>query len=322
MIRKAFTLLFIPFAGPVLAEGFLLASPIDCDLSSTACYIQQYMDHDPGPGVQDFTCAKLSYDGHKGTDFAVPTLRAMHQGVNVLAAAPGVVIGLRDGMEDAGYSAQNAAEIEGKECGNGLVLRHEDGWKTQYCHLKRGSLAVQKGDRVSTGRILGQVGQSGRAAFPHLHLSVRKDGEKIDPFHPNDTLSCATEGGETLWAEPIPYQAGGIIDVGLSDRLPDYAEVKAGKATAQLQGGSDAVVFYSFNFGTQTGDRLTLALSGPNGPIAQDEIVFEKHQAQNFRAIGRKRSRADWPAGTYVGTAQLMRDGVVISERRTSAHIP
>ena len=82
------------------------------------------------------------------------------------------------------------------------------------------------------------------------------------------------------------------------------------------------MVFYSFNFGTQTGDRLTLALSGPNGPIAQDEIVFEKHQAQNFRAIGRKRSRADWPAGTYVGTAQLMRDGVVISERRTSAHIP
>ncbi len=71
------------------------------------------MDHDPGPDAADFTCNGLSYDTHTGTDFALPSLAAMQAGVAVLAAAPGTVAALRDGMPDTGLTPDTAAQIDG-----------------------------------------------------------------------------------------------------------------------------------------------------------------------------------------------------------------
>ena len=90
MIRRLCACL-LGSASLAAAEPFSLDFPVDCTLGET-CYIQQYVDHDPGPGARDFTCQGLSYDGHKGTDIALPTLAAMAQGVRVRAAAPGIPI--------------------------------------------------------------------------------------------------------------------------------------------------------------------------------------------------------------------------------------
>ena len=54
--------------------------PVDCTLGES-CFIQNYVDQDPGPRAQDFTCGPLTYDGHKGTDFALPSTEIMAQGV-------------------------------------------------------------------------------------------------------------------------------------------------------------------------------------------------------------------------------------------------
>lgn len=48
----------LPFANPVLAEGFTVSPPIDCDLTSD-CYIQQYVDSDPSPNASDFTLSLI-----------------------------------------------------------------------------------------------------------------------------------------------------------------------------------------------------------------------------------------------------------------------
>ena len=102
--------------------------PIACVLEEN-CTIQQFMDHDPGKGIVDFACGAATYDGHKGTDFRV-SREDMLRGVNVLAAADGVVLRLRDGMEDRRVVTQaDRALIKGKQCGNGMVVRHADGWK-------------------------------------------------------------------------------------------------------------------------------------------------------------------------------------------------
>ena len=114
MIRQGLLALALPFAGSALAEGLTLQFPLDCTLGDT-CYIQQYMDRDPGKGFRDYHCRGLSYDGHKGTDFAVPTREDMLAGVNVIAAADGRVRGFRDGMPDSGYTKQTAASVEGRE---------------------------------------------------------------------------------------------------------------------------------------------------------------------------------------------------------------
>lgn len=61
----------------------------------------------------------------------------MQNGVNVIAAAPGTVAGFREGVDDVVYSDENAADVDGIECGNGVVISHGAGWVTQYCHLKK-----------------------------------------------------------------------------------------------------------------------------------------------------------------------------------------
>ena len=42
-----------------------LEVPLACRFGET-CFIQQYFDHDPGPGAKDYRCGPMVYDGHDG----------------------------------------------------------------------------------------------------------------------------------------------------------------------------------------------------------------------------------------------------------------
>ena len=93
-------------------------------------------------------CGPLTYDGHKGTDFAIRDPLANPNGVNVIASAAGTIKALRDEVSDIAYTPAHASELDGKECGNGVVIAHDQGWETQYCHLKQGSISVKVDDTV------------------------------------------------------------------------------------------------------------------------------------------------------------------------------
>ncbi|WP_366142860.1 M23 family metallopeptidase [Pseudooceanicola sp.] len=287
-----------------------MALPIDCRLGET-CYIQNYADADPGAGVTDFTCGGLSYDGHKGTDFALPSLAAMRAGVRVLAAAPGQVRATRDGEPDRLFTAEDAARIDGKECGNGVVIAHGDGWETQYCHMAQGSIRVSQGALVDTGTPLGRVGLSGRTQFPHLHLSLRHNGQVIDPFAPNaEPGQCGLRDGASLWRDAPAYQPGGLLSVGFADALPDYDTIKAGTAGhLTLPADAPALVLWAYAYGAQAGDVLRLSITAPNGRgYHQAEVPIEAKQAQYFRASGRRIRKALRP-GLYQGQVVLRRNG-------------
>jgi hypothetical protein len=294
------------------AGAFQLWQPVDCTLGDD-CYIQQYFDHDPGTGAKDFLCGPLSYDGHDGTDFALPTRAAMADGVSVLAAAPGKVVATRDGEADF------APVIPGRECGNGVVIDHGQGWQTQYCHLKQGSLLVQNGETVETGAQLGLVGQSGMAEFPHVHLSVRRNGIEVDPFAPAATTCGAA--GDDLWAEDLAVAPGGLLDIGITTEVPAYDAVKAGLASPDLPVTAPALVVWAFAFGPRAGDELTLSITGPAGEVIADRLTIEKTQAQSFRAIGRKLTTEGWPPGSYMGTAALTRNGVDLDRMQITLQI-
>ena len=64
------------------------------------CYIEDYVDLDPGDGHTDYRCGIKSRDGHKGTDIGLLSEQQMTQGVNVIAAASGRVRAVRDGLPD------------------------------------------------------------------------------------------------------------------------------------------------------------------------------------------------------------------------------
>nr|WP_282094390.1 M23 family metallopeptidase [Epibacterium ulvae] len=315
-IAVSFTL-----ATPTVASDLSLSWPVDCELG-TDCYIQQYVDHDPSQAAHDFTCSSLTYDGHKGTDIALPTLAALNHDVTVLAAADGVVLGIRNNMPDQLFTEDTAATVKGRECGNGIVLEHDDGWVTQYCHMKQGSISAQRGQRIERGEPLGLVGLSGKTQFAHLHLSVRKDGEVVDPFTPNTFGECGVDS-KTLWDVSIPYQAGGLIASGFASAIPTLADIRAGQADeAPIPASAPALVFWTYIFGGRTGDVVSLHIQGPAGEFLDTATTLTKTQAQLFRAGGKKRRNETWPAGDYIGTAQLVRNGEILDTQRYEMTLP
>ncbi len=322
MTRTALPLLaLLCSATPLAAQGLSLGLPLDCTLGQT-CYVQQYVDRDAGPDHSDFACGKLSYDGHKGTDFALPSLGAMQTGVDVLAAAGGIVTGIRNDMPDIMQGAPNAPDIAGKECGNGVVVAHDNGWETQYCHLKKGSVTVTQGDHISQGAVLGKVGLSGETQFPHVHLSVRKDGNVIDPYDADEVLTCNDPDLLSLWQTDMAYVGTGIINLGFSNSMPKYAAIKAGGAhNAAMPTDTPALVFWGYAYGGQKGDILELLINGPKGEVIRHQANLEKPQAQFFRAAGKRTKSAGWPIGTYTGTATLLRGGDVLALRKISVQI-
>lgn len=320
-MRAAGLLTLMTFALPASAEVFLLAQPIDCTLGQD-CFIQQYMDHDPGPDAADFACNGLSYDTHTGTDFALPSLAAMQAGVAVLAAAPGTVAALRDGMPDTGLTPDTAAQIDGRDCGNGVVIQHQGGWQTQYCHLMLGSVTVRQGQQVATGDRLGLVGLSGNTEFPHVHLTVRRDGNPVDPFDPDGQITCGAPDPATLWSVPVAYDPGALLNAGFATAVPDYASIKAGTAAASaIARDAPALVAWGYAFGGRAGDVLRITIAGPGGTVTDHRDTLERDQAQFFRAAGRRTPAGGWPAGTYTGDITLLREDRTISTRRIEMQV-
>lgn len=320
MIRSGFVAL-LALAAPVAAKDLSLALPIDCSLGEN-CFVQQFVDRDAGPEHSDYSCGSLTYEGHKGTDFALPNLAAMTAGVDVLAAASGRVVATRDDMADILQGGDDAPDITDKECGNGLVIRHSDGWETQYCHLKLGSIIVERGQEVSQGDVLGEVGLSGKTEFPHVHLSVRKNGNVIDPYDADENQACDGTDLHSLWQTDMPYIGAGVISLGFNTAVPKYAAVKSGGAAREtLAKDAPALVLWGYAYGGHQGDILELLIDGPNGEIIHHQARLKKSQAQFYRAAGKRNKGTGWPVGNYTGIVRLLRDDVELGQSSVSVQI-
>lgn len=309
---------------PAFASPLPLSQPVDCTLGET-CFIQNYVDADPGPGATDFTCGALSYDGHKGTDFALTSFAAMEAGVAVLASAPGVVRAVRDGMPDSGRDGTDPSVLRGQDCGNGVVIDHGRGWETQYCHMKQSSIAVATGDRVEAGTPLGEVGYSGRTQFPHLHLSVRNHDTIVDPFNSSNSTRCNAEDtpDDDLWTDRIAYAPGGFIAVGMDTAVPSYDAVKSGEASHDsLPTASPALVGWVYLFGGRPGDEITITLTDPGGEVLHSHTsTLDRNQAQFFRAAGKHAPPAGWQSGDWTIAAKVIRDGAVLDTMSRSVRV-
>jgi Peptidase family M23 len=310
MIRPAALLLSLALAAPAAALQDI-ALPIDC-APGVDCWVIRYVDHDPGPGVRDYMCGGLSGDGHKGTDIAIPDLAAMAAGVEVRAAAAGVVDAARDGMADVSVDETGPAAVGGKECGNGLRLAHGDGWTTWYCHLRRGSLMVRQGDAVEAGQPLALVGLSGETSFPHLHFDVRRGEEVIDPFVGVEPAGCGP-GTKPLWAAEVmaqlAYRPIVLTSAGLATAVPDKEDLRRGwHRLRSLPVTSPALVLWVEGYWVAPGDRVTFRVRGPDGATVVDHAIeIDRAQQRWLGFAGAVRPGERWPAGIYAGEVTLER---------------
>jgi len=294
-------------------SGLQLALPLACD-TETGCLIQNYFDHDSGPAFSDYSCGGLGYDGHNGIDFRLRNLSVMHAGAPVYAGAAGRVRAARDEMPDISVleTGQRMA-IKGREAGNSVAIQHGGGWETQYSHLKRGSIRVGPGDEVQAGQVLGLVGLSGKTQFPHVHFTVRFRGEPVDPFVGlSKDFECGDQSG-SLWSpaalKKLSYRPTGVIQTGFSQRQPEMEAIAAGGDNQNIiDAGADAIVFWVELFGIQRGDEQVLKIFDPHGRVlAERRKEFPKDKAQWFSYVGKRRTGADWPTGSYRAAFTLYR---------------
>ncbi|MCP9861232.1 MULTISPECIES: M23 family metallopeptidase [unclassified Cyanobium] len=88
----------------------------------------------------------------------------LHTGVDLIAPEGTAVLAVQAGR------VQRVDAISGY--GLTVLIDHGGGWSSLYAHLRQASVA--EGDSVGAGQPIGEVGQSGNASTPHLHLEVRQ----------------------------------------------------------------------------------------------------------------------------------------------------
>jgi murein DD-endopeptidase MepM/ murein hydrolase activator NlpD len=96
--------------------------------------------------------------GHRAIDYAAP------YGTPVRSVGNGTVV-------SAGWNGSY---------GNFISIRHNDTYTTNYAHLSR--IQVSRGQKVSQGEIIGNVGSTGFSTGPHLHYEMVKFDKKINPL--------------------------------------------------------------------------------------------------------------------------------------------
>lgn len=169
---------------------------------------------------RDWRGGQWTYDGHVGTDFALPI------GTPLTTTAPGRVVRVASEFDHGGLK---------------VCIDHGGGLFTTSSHMSRA--CVREGDILGRGQVIGLSGASGIEfvlffpwVAPHLHLNVWLGGEVVDPYaredevglwlHRNDPkpadLSAPSES-----FEPSAWDEKGVeasIDACLDPQVRDAAQ--------------------------------------------------------------------------------------------------
>lgn len=102
--------------------------------------------------------------------------RRRHRGIDIFAPKGTEIYSMSDGVIT--YIGE---QPKGGKC---LWVSTEDGLSFYYAHLDRWAPGLYEGMSVTTGTVLGFVGNTGNARTTpaHLHLAVHDGGEAINPY--------------------------------------------------------------------------------------------------------------------------------------------
>lgn len=293
-----------------------LALPVGCSLTER-CAIQSLADRAAGPDRADYRCRKLATEGHDGIDFRLRRFTDLALSARVLAAADGTVLRVRDGMTDRNIRVAGAGDMGDRWAGNGVVIDHGGGWQTQYSHLKQGSVGVRPGQVVRAGDPLGLIGMSGNAEFPHLHFTVRRGDEAIDPFdaRPVAAKPMCGASGRGLWRDPAAagwVRANEILAIGFAVDGADARARRIATAPTPMPADPATLVLWADVAGLEAGAMERYELRAPDGRIM---VSREARQPTGyvswFGFSGTRRPAGGWPHGEYFATYTVEAKGIV-----------
>lgn len=151
---------------------------------------------------------------HGGIDLAAPT------GTQIAAVLGGLVTIAGD---YGGY-------------GNAVKIDHGNGVESLYGHMS--AVGVTPGQQVTAGQVIGNVGSTGISTGPHLHLSMYKGGEAIDPLP---------------YVQGAPIMAGNTLAGAL---MAEYNRRKFGIGAAGALGGGGDVASWIMQALAITGQSM------------------------------------------------------------------
>lgn len=107
--------------------------------------------------------------GYRSNPFS--GLRTYHSAIDIVVNKGTPVKATSEGVvADTGYNSV---------FGNYIIIRHDNGYQSLYAHLSE--ISVRQGSKVMQSSIIGRSGNTGQSTGPHLHFSIFKNGQALDP---------------------------------------------------------------------------------------------------------------------------------------------
>jgi murein DD-endopeptidase MepM/ murein hydrolase activator NlpD len=117
--------------------------------------------------TQPFGCTNLDLEPY---DPFCPG-RHVHTGIDLAAPMGTAVHSATAGTARVGFDPAGAGQY--------VVVTVDAHVRVFYCHLS--AVSVVNGQAVTSGLVIGALGQSGMATGPHVHFEVQQDRTSIDP---------------------------------------------------------------------------------------------------------------------------------------------
>lgn len=96
----------------------------------------------------------------------------LHNGIDIAAPEGTEAFAVKNGVVTNVYTSNTY--------GNCIKYKTEDGYEIMYAHLQKA--LVKKGDKIKAGEKIALVGNTGLSTGSHLHYTIEKEGQLINPI--------------------------------------------------------------------------------------------------------------------------------------------
>lgn len=133
---------------------------------------QQEQTEEQNSYLWPLTASRQITSGFGNRKIAIYGRERLHTGVDLLAATGAEVVAVQSGTVivstyDGGW-------------GHYIIINHGNNILSLYAHLN--SRTVERGESVTRGQLIGEVGNTGISTAPHLHFEMRENGKAFNPF--------------------------------------------------------------------------------------------------------------------------------------------
>ena len=120
----------------------------------------------------------------------------------------------------------------------------------------------------------------------------------------------------------LTYKPGQVLDTGFADTAPSFVSLEDGRDQARVPGRDwTALIAWGWAINLEKGDEVVVVLTGPDGELARNHAVIDRHKAQYMLFAGKRRPEGGWPAGHYVARFEVRRDGKPVFNAERPAEI-